>query len=268
MGYLHGYTETEQQRLVEQAHFLEEKIFESLDLSACRQLLEVGCGTGAECELLLRRFRRLSITAIDISAEQLGKAREYLEQFPELSGRYTLLQADASDLSGLTGSEFDGAFFCWVLEHVSNPVQILGEVRAILTPGAPVFITEVFNHTLRLDPVMPSLEKYWAKYNELQMELGGDPDVGVKLGRHLLEAGFRDIEVWPKFFLWDERDPGGRARMMDYWLELLLSARNQLRERRLLKEAEIEKLIQDWTAAQTQPGIIFFYNFMQATAHA
>ena len=268
MGYLHGYTETEQQRLVVQAHFLEEKIFESLDLSACRNLLEIGCGTGAECELLLRRFPTINVTAVDISTEQLEKAGKHLLKFPELAGRYRLLRADASNLSGFKGQRFDGSFLCWMLEHVSNPVEILSQVRTVLAPGAPIFITEVFNHSLRVDPVIPSLQLYWEKYNHLQTELGGDPDVGLKLGRHLLEAGFHEIEVWPKFFHWDERHPQARTRMMDYWLDLILSAQPQLLERKLLTQSDIDKLVKDWTAARERHSTIFFYHFMQATALA
>lgn len=266
MGYLHGYTETEQQRLVTQARFLENKIFESLDLSDVRRLLEVGCGTGAECELLLRRFPKLTVTAVDNSQPQLSRAQDHLRQFPELEGRYELIHADASNLAGLRQEPFDAAFFCWVLEHVSNPVAILAEVRKVLAPQGRIFLTEVFNHTLCVEPPVRSLDHYWACYNQLQRILGGDPDVGLKLGRHLHDAGFRSIQVWPKFFLFDARDPGGRDRMMAYWLELILSARDQLLEQNLLTTDEVKQLVQDWNSAQQRPDTIFFYHFMQALA--
>jgi ubiquinone/menaquinone biosynthesis C-methylase UbiE len=268
MGYLHGYSNTEQRRLVEQAHFLEEKIFESFDLTSCRRMLEVGCGTGAECEILLRRNPDLFVTAIDRSAEQLAKARAHLENRPQLAARCEFIQADAMDLSVFASKHFDSAYFCWVLEHVSAPVEILRQTRSVLVPGARVYISEVFNQTLFVDPAIPALKHYWTRYNSLQRELGGDPDVGVRLGRYLQEAGFRATEVWPKFFLFDSRDHAGRARMMNYWADLMLSAVDQLLERRLILADEVQELKSEWAAARDAPATVFYYHFMQAIGSA
>lgn len=266
MGYLHGYTPSEQERLVRQAQFLEKKIFESLELSGARKLLEIGCGTAAECEIILKRNPHVFVTAIDISEPQLEKAREYLSHRPELAGRYELRRADASDLSSLANQRFDTVFLCWVLEHVSDAVRILSEARRVLEPNGKIFVTEVFNHTLNVFPPLASLDRYWAAYNRFQSDLGGDPDVGVKLGRHLYEAGFNSVEVWPKMFLFDEREPEARSAMMNYWLDLMLSGSPQLLEAGRLTQADIDRLKADWGSAFGRPETIFYYNFMQASA--
>jgi ubiquinone/menaquinone biosynthesis C-methylase UbiE len=266
MGYLHGYTPSEQERLVRQARFLENKIFESLDLSESQRLLEIGCGTGAECELILKRYPEVFVTAIDISAQQLEKAGAYLRDRPELTGRYELRLADASDLSSLSGQSFDSAFLCWVLEHVSDPVQILSEARRVLSPGGKIFITEVFNHTLRCEPRIPALDRYWAAYNQFQADLGGDPGVGVKLGRHLHQSGYRSIQVWPKMFLFDQRDPAARAGMMEYWLDLMLSGSPQLLQAGRLTQPDVDALKTEWSAQTAHPETIFYYSFMQSIA--
>lgn len=264
MGYIHGYTEQEQARLFEQAQFLEEKVFESLDLSSCRDMLEVGCGTGAECEILLRRNPQLRVTGIDLSAEQVRKAGDYLATRPEFSGRYSFLQADARELSMLEKRQFDSAFFCWVLEHVSEAVRILEQTRRVLAPGGKIFVTEVFNASLRIEPEMPSLTSYWEKYNALQSSLGGDPHVGVKLGLLLQRAGFHKIEVWPKTFLYDARWPEARKRMLNYWLQLILSGREQLLSRGLTTEAELDNLAAAFREAAEREETIFYYSFFQA----
>ena len=77
-GYLHGYSTDEQDRLYKQARFLEPKVFEKIDFSACKRILEVGCGVGAQTEILLRHFPELHVTGIEINDAQIAEARRYL----------------------------------------------------------------------------------------------------------------------------------------------------------------------------------------------
>lgn len=88
--YLHGFSGTEQQRLMTQARLLESSIFGQIDYSGSRRLLEVGSGVGAQTEILLRRFPELHVTGVDLSETQLATARENLARTPWCSDRYTL----------------------------------------------------------------------------------------------------------------------------------------------------------------------------------
>ncbi len=69
--YLHGYDTEEQDRLYRQARFLEQIVYDGVDLSMVKHLLEVGTGVGAQSEILLRRFPDLKLTGIDFSKDQL-----------------------------------------------------------------------------------------------------------------------------------------------------------------------------------------------------
>ena len=72
--YLHGFSGTEQQRLMTQARLLESSIFGQIDYSGARRLLEVGSGVGAQTEILLRRFPDLALAVpeADLSFRQLS----------------------------------------------------------------------------------------------------------------------------------------------------------------------------------------------------
>ena len=70
-GYLHGFTAEEQSRLRRQARFLSYKVHDQLPFRRCRQLIEVGCGVGAQTEILLRHFPDLHVTGIDASDANL-----------------------------------------------------------------------------------------------------------------------------------------------------------------------------------------------------
>ena len=116
--YLHGFTDEEQNRLWKQAEFSEHLIYHNVDFSEQSQILEVGCGVGAQTSILLRRYPHLQVTSIDASPEQLATCKKNLDTIPYAKGRFELKQMSATDLD-LPINTYDGAFICWVLEHLS-----------------------------------------------------------------------------------------------------------------------------------------------------
>ncbi|TXI50906.1 MAG: SAM-dependent methyltransferase [Lysobacter sp.] len=266
-AYLHGFSSTEQARLVKQARIAESTIFRNIDYGGATRLLEVGSGVGAQTEILLRRFPELHATCVDLNEAQLAAAQENLGAMPWLDGRYTLRQADATDLP-FEARSFDAAFLCWVLEHVPSPARVLAEVRRTLAPGAPVYITEVMNSSFLLDPYSPNVWKYWMAFNDFQIEQGGDPFVGAKLGNLLLAGGFRDPTTEIKTFHFDNREPARRKTMIAFWEELLLSASDQLIAAGAVTETVVDNMRREMRLVQNDPNAVFFYSFVQARATA
>jgi ubiquinone/menaquinone biosynthesis C-methylase UbiE len=266
-AYLHGFSRTEQARLVKQARIAESTIFRNIDYTDAKRLLEVGSGVGAQTEILLRRFPELHATCVDLSESQLNAARDSLGAMPWLADRYSLRQADATDLP-FEARSFDAAFLCWVLEHVPSPARVLSEVRRVLSPGAPVYITEVMNASFLLDPYSPNVWKYWMAFNDFQIEHGGDPFVGAKLGNLLLAGGFREVSTEIKTFHLDNREPARRKTMIGFWEELLLSAADQLIAAGCVTGAVVEGMRREMHQVQNDPDAVFFYSFVQARAVA
>lgn len=263
--YLHGFSGTEQQRLMTQARLLESSIFGQIDYSGARRLLEVGSGVGAQTEILLRRFPELHVTGVDLSETQLATARENLARTPWCSDRYTLQQADAGELP-FEARSFDSAFLCWVLEHVPSPARVLSEVRRVLAPGSPVYITEVMNASFLLDPYSPHIWRYWMAFNDFQYDHGGDPFVGAKLGNLLLAGGFRDVHTEIKTIHLDNREPARRKTMIAFWEQLLLSAADQLLQAGSVDEDTVEGMHREFRLVQNDPNAVFFYSFVQGRA--
>lgn len=263
--YLHGFSATEQARLVKQARIAESTIFRNIDYTGARRLLEVGSGVGAQTEILLRRFPDLHVTCIDFNQAQLDAARANLGARGWLDGRYALQQADAADLP-FEPRSFDGAFLCWVLEHVPSPARVLSEVRRVLSPGAMVYATEVMNASFLLDPYSPNVWRYWMAFNDFQIDAGGDPFVGAKLGNLLLAGGFRDVSTEIKTFHFDNREPGRRKTMVAFWEELLLSAADQLIEAGKVTREVVDGMRREMHQVQNDPNAVFFYSFVQARA--
>nr|WP_232468675.1 class I SAM-dependent methyltransferase [Bdellovibrio bacteriovorus] len=142
--YLHGFTKEEQDRLRKQARFGEHTVYQNINLSNVKDLLEVGCGVGAQSEIILRRFPDLKLTGIDRSTKQLSAAKHRLSHLPFAEQRFELKEMDATAMD-FSANSFDGAFLCWILEHVPDPIRVLSEVRRVLRPGSVVYATEVMN---------------------------------------------------------------------------------------------------------------------------
>lgn len=265
--YLHGFSAEEQERLYEQARFSEHSIYRDIDFSRAKKILEVGCGVGAQTEILLRRFPHLSVHGIDRSDNQLDAARRNLASHPHLANRYTIEKMDAARL-GFSTNEFDGAFLCWVLEHVSDPSQVLSDVRRVIRPGARVFVTEVMNSTFFLDPYSPNTWRYWMAYNDYQLDHSGDPFVGVKLGNLLLQSGYSDIQTNVKTWHLDNRNPSGRKEIIAFWTTLILSASEQLLKDGYVSQEIIDGMKEELDTVSFDKNAVFFFSYMQASAHA
>lgn len=263
--YLHGFSETEQKRLQQQARFAEQKIYQDIDFSNCTKLLEVGCGVGAQSEILLRRFPDLFLTGIDLNEAQLKTAKEKLSKNPIATNRFEILKMNAKSLD-FKSNTFDGAFLCWVLEHVPSPKHVLSEVRRVLKPGSQVVITEVLNSSFFLDPYSPNLWKYWMAFNDYQNDNAGDPFVGAKLGNFLLELGFKNIKTEVKTWHLDNRSPEKRTEIIEFWTELLMSAKEILVSEEYISEELANDAQNELRTISRDPNAVFYYSFIQAQA--
>jgi ubiquinone/menaquinone biosynthesis C-methylase UbiE len=264
-GYLHGFTASEQNRLVRQARFLEHRIHDRLPYRRSKRLVEIGCGVGAQTEILLRHFPDLHVTGVDRAKSNLDAARARLSKLSWAAGRFDLVHADAGSLE-FEADRFDSAFLCWILEHVGDPALILSETRRVLRPGSPIVVTEVQNASFFLDPYSPNTLAYWMAFNDHQLEIGGDPFVGAKLGNLLQAVGYREIATEVRTIHLDNRTPGERAEFIAYWTELLLSGVPGLEKAGKVSASVIEGMKRELAQVAHDPNAVFFYSFVQARA--
>lgn len=264
-GYVHGFTHAEQERLYRQARFVEHRVHDRLPYRRSKHMIEVGCGVGAQTEILLRHFPDLHITGVDQSETNLNQARRHIEKLPWAQGRHEFVLADAGDLQ-FEADRFDSAFLCWILEHVADPMLVLSETRRVLRAGSPIVVTEVQNATFFVEPYSPHTLNYWMAVNDFQLELGGDPFVGAKLGNLLQAVGFRDVATEVKTIHLDNRLPGERAEFIEYWTELLLSSADGLQQAGKVSAEVVEGMKRELHEVAHNPNAVFFYAFIQARA--
>ncbi len=263
--YIHGFSPVEQERLKRQARFGEFLVYQNIDLSTVKNLLEVGCGVGAQSEILLRRFPELRLTGIDRNTKQLAAAKENLGKSPFSLNRFQFFEMDAGKMT-FQNQSFDGAFLCWILEHVPHPLQVLAEVKRVLNPGSIVYATEVMNSSFFLDPYSPNVWKYWMAFNEYQLDQKGDPFVGAKLGNFFLQLGYSDIRTEIKTWYLDNRTSQARKDCIEYWTDLLMSASESLVNEKYVSQEIVEGMKAEMATVANDQNAVFYYSFIQASA--
>src|SRR5262245_24597872 len=106
-------------------------VLEQLALAGNELVLDIGSGTGRLTKEILRRLPHGHVVAVDLSANMLQVAREFL--LPQFAGRVHLMLADASRLPvvGVADAIFSTATFHWIRDHAG----LFRELYLALKPG-------------------------------------------------------------------------------------------------------------------------------------
>ena len=176
--YVHGYQETEAQRLRDQAQSLTDLLHGDTRYPAGAAVLEAGCGVGAQTVTLLSNSPEARFTAIDLSPGSLEEARRAAEALG--TGAVAFLVADIFALP-FAEATFDHAFVCFVLEHLADPVKALGALRRVIRPGGSLTVIEGDHGSAYFHPDSAFARQAIACQVALQAEAGGDAMIGRRL---------------------------------------------------------------------------------------
>lgn len=268
--YVHGYSPAEESRLRSQANILVRFIHDKTIFAPGSRVLEPGCGTGAQTASLVTRNPGVSFVSVDHSTESLAIARERVriacEGLPaDAHGSVEFRLADILALPFADG-EFDGAFICFVLEHLSAREQALREIRRALRPGARVYAFEGDHGGVLPWPPHPSILALVAAVVRFQCMQGGDPTIGRGLYPILERAEFRNIVVEPCIAYADDSRPdwvAGFTRAT--FIDMMKLQREFVLEAGLLDEAAWWEGIEALERTASGGGT-FSYSFYRATA--
>ncbi len=203
-GYVHGYHSRESERLQDQAGTLVELLHSDTSYPAGSIVLEVGCGTGAQTITLAGSSPAAQVVSVDISADSLKEARARAS----VAGLANV-EFRQGDIFALPfGPEsFDHIFVCFVLEHLSRPLEALTLLSRLLRPGGTITVIEGDHGSAYFHPDSAAARAAIQCQVELQRMAGGNAMIGRQVYPLLVDAGFDSVRVSPRMVYVDSSRP-------------------------------------------------------------
>jgi SAM-dependent methyltransferase len=202
--YVHGYGQRESIRLHDQAGALSELLHSDTSYPAGSVILEVGCGTGAQTIALAQNSPGARIVSIDVSSDSLAQAEARIA-----AGGVTNVEFIEADIFALpfAPESFDHVFVCFVLEHLSRPLDALEILRCLLKSDGTITVIEGDHGSAYFHPESASARAAIDCLVELQRTAGGNALIGRELFPLLKKVGFAGVRVSPRMVYVDESRP-------------------------------------------------------------
>lgn len=260
--YVHGYSERELERLEDQADTLSEILHGDTCFAPGSNILEAGCGVGAQTVILAKNSPDSQITSVDISKESLSSAKNLIDK--EGIKNVHFKHADIMDLP-FEKEIFDHIFVCFVLEHLVDPVMALKELIKYLKWGGSITVIEGDHGSCYFHPESEESINAWRCLINAQQNLGGDPMIGRRLYPLLEESGFKNVCVTPKVVYVDKSKP----ELVDGFIKRTIIAmvegvKDQAISSGFIGPIQWEKGISDLYKSAENDGT-FFYNFFKGS---
>ncbi|HEY8676025.1 MAG TPA: methyltransferase domain-containing protein [Candidatus Dormibacteraeota bacterium] len=203
-AYVHGYHRRENERLRDQAGTLVDLLHSDTRYPGGSTVLEVGCGVGAQTVTLAERSPDARFTSVDISEDSIAEAKRRVDR-----AALTNVEFRVADVFALpfNPESFDHVFACFVLEHLTRPVEALVILKRVLRRGGTITVIEGDHGSAYFSPDSAAARAAIQCLVELQQETGGNALIGRQLYPLLVEAGYDAVRVSPRMVYVDSSRP-------------------------------------------------------------
>ena len=212
-------------------------------LRAGMDLLDVGCGPASITADLAERVAPGRVVGLDAAAGALEAARATLRE-RGLSEQVEVTSGDVMALPFEDGS-FDIVHAHQVLQHLTDPVGALAEMRRLTRPGGIVAVRDAVYSAMTWFPEPAGLEQWRSVYMATARANGGEPDAGSRLLSWARAAGFTDVTA--SAATWCYATPADRAWQSETWAQRCLTSFGpQAVELGLADSADLETMAEAW----------------------
>jgi ubiquinone/menaquinone biosynthesis C-methylase UbiE len=227
-------------------------------------LLDVGCGPGTITVDFARLVAPGRVVGIDRAPDVLGQAREHAGE----QGVAPVFQVD--DVYGLSfpDASFDVVHAHQVLQHLSDPVRALAEMRRVLRPGGIVAARDADFSCFAWAPLDPMLTRWIEMYRAVARRNAAEPDAGRFLKGWALAAGFSEVRATSS--TWTYADPDACAWWGGLWADRceLSSLADQALAYGLSTREELSAIAAALRAWTTKPDAFFMVPHGEILARA
>jgi ubiquinone/menaquinone biosynthesis C-methylase UbiE len=222
------------------------------------RLLDVGCGPGTiTMDLADVVGPTGSVTALERDDAALDLARREAARRGTRNVRFAVGDVLALDLDGPADDDagFDVVHAHQVLQHVSDPVRALREMRRVCRPGGIVAARDSDYAGFTWYPAVPELDRWLQLYRAVARSNRAEPDAGRRLLSWARQAGFS--QVVPGSTTWCYATPEDRRWWGGLWADRVVESdlARQAVDRGLADRAELGRIAAGWrTWAEHEDG--------------
>ncbi len=223
-------------------------------LAPGRSLLDVGCGPGNITADLADRLGTGAVVGVDLSEEVIELAKGQYQ-----NAGHPNLAFEVANVYELDFSEgrFDVVYAHQVLQHLSQPVEALREMRRVLAPGGTLAVRDADYGTFVWSPDDPLLDRWLVLYHDITRRNRAEANAGRYLKAWVTAAGFEDLVVSSSTWLFDGTEE--RAWWGGLWADRVLHsdfARQGL-EYNVTSREELEQISRAFRRWADSPGGVF-----------
>jgi len=220
-------------------------------LVAGHSLLDVGCGPGTITLDLAERVAPGEVIGIDLSTDVISTAES--NRRATGAANVTFRTGDVYALE-YSDDSFDVVHAHQVLQHLSDPVLALTEMRRVCVRGGAVAIRDADYGGMFWSGGDEQLDRWLELYRSVARRNGAEPDAARHLLQWAAEAGFDDVTSSAD--TWVFATPELRSWWGSLWAERTVSSAfgAQAVEYGLADHAELSEIAAGWRSWSEDPN--------------
>jgi ubiquinone/menaquinone biosynthesis C-methylase UbiE len=214
------------------------------------RVLDVGCGPGTITVDLARRVVPAAVVGIDREPDVLDRARE--------SARAAAVDNVVFATGDIYALDFDDGSFDvvhahQVLQHLTDPVAALREMRRVCTPDGIVAARDSDYASFTWAPEDARLTRWLSLYHDVARANDAEPDAGRHLLRWAHEAGFASVDATAS--AWCFASDADRAWWGGLWADRVVASAfaDQAVDGGFATRADLDAMSEAWRAWSASP---------------
>ncbi|MSO38318.1 MAG: methyltransferase domain-containing protein [Acidimicrobiia bacterium] len=218
-------------------------------------VLDVGCGPGTITLDLANRVAPGTVIGVDNSPEIIAVAEQ--ARVAALCDNVGFAIGDTYALD-FDDEHFDVVHAHQVMQHLTDPVAALTEIRRVLTPDGLLAIRDQDLSAQAIAPFDARLRRWTELHREVYARNSAEPNAGRYLLNWVRRAGFSDITLSSS--TWTFADTETRAWWGTLWADRCLhsSFAEQAVAYGLSDQTELKGLADAWREWSVQPDACIF----------
>jgi len=164
-----------------------------LGVAAGWRCLDVGCGGGDVTVRLAELAAPAAVVGIDVDVPQLEIARQEAAASGRTNVEFRAVDAETCDAE--IDERFDLVFARFLLTHLPDPTSALAAMVRLARAGGVVAVEDIDVAAHFCYPPSGAFDRFVEWYTAAHRARGGDPMIGLRLPRMLLEEGIHDVAM-------------------------------------------------------------------------